>query len=275
MVADDAVNQTSYGSLWWTFDKYGVNFTPLAIDRIRAGALKNYDILIMPDGSSGQYFSSLGKSGVESLKEWISDGGTLITLRRSSLFPTLKDVGLTTSVLVGSEADSSADKSATDEEKTTQKPNATQLRNQDEKPDKADDIPTLPPIVSPSANMGRVPEGVPGAIMRATVDRTTYLNYGINSNEMPVLLASGFFFRYSKEGTNALVFDEKPTKPLTISGFVWEGNTEKLLKGTAYLIDEPRGRGHTIMFADDIFFRGIFRANTRQFFNAILFNKTF
>jgi hypothetical protein len=30
---------------------------------------------------------------------------------------------------------------------------------------------------------------------------------------------------------------------LTISGFVWEGNTEKLLKGTAYLIDEPTGAG--------------------------------
>jgi hypothetical protein len=49
----------------------------------------------------------------------------------------------------------------------------------------------------------------------------------VNKNAIPVLIASGYFFRYSKEGTNALVFDAEPTKPLTVSGFVWEGNTER------------------------------------------------
>ena len=111
--------------------------------------------------------------------------------------------------------------------------------------------------------------------MRATVDRTNYLTYGFESDELPVLLSSGYFFRYSKEGTNALVFDANPKKPLTISGFVWEGNTERLLKGTAYVIDEPNGAGHVILFADEPFFRGIFRSVTRPFFNSILFNGAF
>lgn len=277
MVAGQETRQTSYGSLWWMLDKYGVKFTPLSIQSIKFGALDDYNVLIMPDGSAGRYFSSLGKGGVNSLKQWISGGGTLITLRGASVFATLKDVGLTSSVMVGSGQDKSAAAPKTEKKEEKPKPNPRRKsrRSQTPKPDKADDIPMLPTIASPSANMDRVPVGVPGAIMRATVDRSTYLNYGIGTNEMPVLLASGYFFRYSKSGTNALTFDAKPAKPLTISGFVWEGNTEKLLKGTAYLIDEPRGRGHTIMFADDIFFRGIFRANTRQFFNAILFNGTF
>ncbi len=111
--------------------------------------------------------------------------------------------------------------------------------------------------------------------MRATVDRTTYLTYGIEEDELPVLLSSGFFFRFSKEGTNALLFEPKPKNPLTISGFVWEGNTERLLQGTAYLIDEPTGAGHVILFAEEPFFRGIFRSVTRPFFNSILFNGTF
>ena len=111
--------------------------------------------------------------------------------------------------------------------------------------------------------------------MRATVDRTTWLNYGVNANEIPVLLASNYFFRYSKEGTNALLFEADPKRPLTISGFIWEGNTERLLKGTAYLIDEPLGSGHVVLFADEPFFRGIFRSTTKQFFNAIAFNGTF
>lgn len=108
--------------------------------------------------------------------------------------------------------------------------------------------------------------------MRATVDRTSYLNYGVEANELPVLLASGYFFRISKEGGNPLIFDADPKRPLTVSGFVWEGNTEPLLAGTAYLIDEPTGNGHVVLFAEDPFFRGLTRSTTRQFLNAVIFN---
>jgi len=132
--------------------------------------------------------------------------------------------------------------------------------------------PALPPIASPSADNNKVPVALPGSIMRATVDRTTWLTYGLEQNEIPVLLASGYFFRYSKEGNNAIVFDAKPAKPLTVSGFTWEGNTERLLSGTAYLIDEPTGQGHVILFAEEPFFRGTFRSMTRPFVNSILFN---
>jgi hypothetical protein len=135
--------------------------------------------------------------------------------------------------------------------------------------------PSLPPIASPSANNNRVPEPLPGSFMRATVDRTTHLNYGVNLNELPVLLASGYFFRYSKEGTNAMVFDANPRRPLTVSGFVWEGNTERLLQGTAYVIGESNGRGQVVLFAEDPFFRGMTRAISRPFFNSMLFGGVF
>ncbi len=111
--------------------------------------------------------------------------------------------------------------------------------------------------------------------MRGTIDRTTYLTYGIEDDSLPVLLASGYFFRLSREGTNAVLFEQKPTKPLTVSGFVWEGNTERLLTGTAEILDEPKGSGHVILFGEEPFFRGIFRSTTRPFFNSILFNGTF
>ena len=62
-----------------------------------------------------------------------------------------------------------------------------------------------------------------------------------------MLLQSGYFFRYSKEGTNAVVFDANPRRPLTVSGFVWEGNTERLLKGTYYIIDESMGGGRHVL----------------------------
>lgn len=272
MVADEAVDQTSYGSIWWTLDRYGIEFTPLSINNISGGALKNYSVLIMPDGSAGRYFRALGKGGIDGLKDWISNGGTLITVRGASVFAALKDVGLTSAKLVGSEDDDEKG-NAPAEEKAEEKPSTVKTP---EKSDKQDWQPAvLPPIASPSANAGKVPEGIPGAIMRARVDRTTYLTYGLEQDELPVLLSSGYFFRYSKEGTNALIYEREPKKPLTISGFVWEGNTERLLRGTAALIDEPTGSGHVIMFSDEPFFRGIFRSETRPFMNAILFNGTF
>jgi hypothetical protein len=298
VAADDSVDQTSFGSIWWTLDRYGVTFTPMTINAIRGGALKNYTVLIMPDGAAGRYFSSLGPGGISTLKQWVANGGTLITVRGASVFAALKDVGLTSSKLVGSEEDeekgkipdeeTDEDKRAAAEAAPSPSPTPKKVENKRQQPepnpnpsqelkfDKADGVaPSLPPIASPSANANKVPEAIPGSIMRATVDRTTYLTYGLEQDELPVLLASGYFFRYSKEGSNALVFDAKPKKPLTISGFVWEGNTEKLLRGTAYIVDEPNGSGHVILFAEEPFFRGIFRSTTRPFFNAILFNGVF
>lgn len=295
IVADEAVSQTSYGSLWWTLDRYKIEFTPLTINNIRGGALKNYTVLIMPDGAAARYSSALGSAGVTTLKTWINGGGTLVTMRGSSVFAALKDVGLTSSKLVGSDDDEDRDKTPeaneTDKRKRVEtqpspSPAPAPNRNRQTEPetaptpenrtDKQDwNAPVLPPIASPSANAGKIPEGVPGAIMRATVDRTTYLTYGLETENLPVLLASGYFFRPSKEGANALVFEPNPKQPLAVSGFVWEGNTERLLKGTAYLIDEPTGGGHVILFAEEPFFRGIFRSTTRPFFNSILFNGSF
>ncbi len=295
IVADDAVDQTSFGSIWWTFDRYGIAATAMTGSAIKNGGLRNYNVLVMPDGSPSRFMSLFGQGGISSLKDWISDGGTLVTARGASVFAALRDVGLTTTKLVGSDADDEKDKRSDADEKKgdaspSPSPSPSVRRSDNKQPsepspnpsseelrsDKSDGAaPSLPPIASPSADANKVPVAVPGSIMRATVDRTTWLTFGLEQDELPVLLRSGYFFRYSKEGSNALIFDQKPKKSLTIAGFVWPGNTERLLAGTAYVIDEPRGSGHVILFAEDPFFRGIFRTTTRPFFNSIVFNGVF
>ena len=272
IAADEGIGQESYGAIWWTLEKYGIKFTPMPIANLRGG-LKDYNVLILPDGSAGRYMSNFGAGGVSMLKDFASNGGTIVTMRGSSVFAALKDVGLSSVKLVGSDEDDQKDKKP--EERSSPSPSPT-VTPSPEITDLNDSIaPGLPPIASPSADANKVPEPLPGAIMRATVDRTSYLTFGVERNTLPVLLASGYFFRYSKEGTNAMVFDAAPTRPLTVSGFTWEGNTERLLAGTSYLIDESQGRGHVILFAEDPFFRGMTRSLTRPFFNSILFNGVF
>jgi hypothetical protein len=299
ILADEAVDQTSFGSIWWTLDRYGIKFTPLTVNSVKGGALQNYNVLIIPDGAAGRYFSAFGTGGVTTIKDWVSNGGNLICIKGSSVFAALKDVGLTSTKLVGSDDDDqksedvlappaaaggptpAADKtgktdkdgsSAADKNKKDKKAVPEPTPDDSDRSDKGEPAPMLPPIASPSSNAGKVPEAIPGAIFRATVDHTAPITYGVEDDNLPVLISSGYFFRYSKDGINAIVFDSKPKTPLTISGFVWEGNTERLLKGTSYLIDEPTGSGHVILFAEEPFFRGVFRSMTRPFFNSLLLN---
>jgi len=48
------------------------------------------------------------------------------------------------------------------------------------------------------------------------------------------------FWRPSKGGANPVVFTGDS---LTLSGFTWPGNTERLLKGTAWAVVENQGSG--------------------------------
>ncbi|HWS90904.1 MAG TPA: M14 family zinc carboxypeptidase [Pyrinomonadaceae bacterium] len=305
VAADEPVSTTGYGAMWWTFDRMGVDFTPMTIDAIKNARLDNYNVIILPDGSAGGYFSRFGKGGVETLRGWVERGGTLVLVKGAAVFGALKDVNFTSARLVGSDdddqkADAGAQPTPTptpspqdaagantaqttaqrrgrrETQAATSTPEQAEISSvsaaQTEKMEGA--APDLPPIASPSARPGRVPVPVPGAIFRATLDRRAPLTYGYEQETLPVLVDSAYFFRPSKEGTNAVVFPADPQNTLHVAGFVWP-TTESLLRGTSYVIDEPTGRGHVVLFAEDPNFRAIWRSTTRLFFNSFLFQPIF
>jgi hypothetical protein len=292
VAADEPVSTTGYGALWWTFDRMGVDFTPMTIQAIRSTRLDDYNVIILPDGSPGQYFGRFGKAGADQLRGWVERGGTLVLIKGAAVFGALKDVNLTSARLVGSEDEDQKGGAAPAEPQATPSPTPAaeataggqrrrgqqaaastpeQAEVASEQTEKMEGAPPeLPPIASPSARPGRVPEGVPGAIMRATIDRTTPLTYGYEETTLPVLVDSAYFFRPSKEGTNAVIFSPEEKQPLHIAGFIWP-TTERLLRGTTYVIDEPTGKGHVVLYAEDPNFRAIWRSTTRLFFNSFLF----
>ena len=85
--------------------KCGISFTPMTVNAIKNGGLKDYNVLILPDGSVSRYISSFGPGGIATLKQFASTGGTVMTIRGASVFAALKDVGLTSAKLVGSDDD--------------------------------------------------------------------------------------------------------------------------------------------------------------------------
>jgi len=84
----------------WIFEQVKQKYAPLNDQDIRAGNLRSrFDSIVIPAQSSQQLFSGLsaerypanvagglGSSGVEALKRFVQDGGTLITLNEASQF---------------------------------------------------------------------------------------------------------------------------------------------------------------------------------------------
>jgi zinc carboxypeptidase len=84
----------------WLLEQYKFRFANLRNPDIQAGHLRDrFDAIVIPDVSTrvltdgfqtgtvpGQYAGGLGETGIEGLREFVSNGGTLITMNGSSQF---------------------------------------------------------------------------------------------------------------------------------------------------------------------------------------------
>ncbi|OYT73152.1 MAG: hypothetical protein CFK52_02475 [Chloracidobacterium sp. CP2_5A] len=285
VIAQDGVSQTSYGALWFMLaNDIGVEFTPITIETFLNLRLGEFNALILPDGSPGAYRRAFGKEGVERLKLWCQEGGTLICLGGAAAFAAHKDVDLTSARLLddeegkGDQASSEADQTADSpkeasaaagepsRDREASRKEAGRKKAKDEKPAAPPAPDEHPPA---AAALAKKPLPLPGAIFRAAVNREHFLTFSHEQPDLPVLLGERFF-RPSKTGTNVLTI--KNSTPL--AGFVWKGNTERFAGDTAQVIEEQLGAGHVILFAEDPHYRAIWQAQRRIFLNALIFGPT-
>ncbi|PYQ25524.1 MAG: hypothetical protein DMF56_27315 [Acidobacteria bacterium] len=90
LVGGPGTNATSYGMLWHTLDiDTPIPHNTLALESLRGIDLHDFDVLVFPDGS---YADRLGKRGVEKIKAWVSDGGTIVAVKGANAFLREKDV---------------------------------------------------------------------------------------------------------------------------------------------------------------------------------------
>ena len=253
VAAGDGVYETDYGSLWYFLERVmQVPFTPMRVSAI--GSLDNlddYNVLIFPGGSPGRYESQLGEDGIRRVKEWIQRGGAFIAWQGGARFAMRTKVDWTTSRVLGTADDSSkADSSSARDT----------VLAEGQRPG--------PALVSPGAPNGAKPLDVPGTIFRATLDQSHWLTFGYERPTLPVLMSGDQFFRPSRAGANPVVFTGDS---LTMSGYSWPGNTERLLRNSAWAVVERQGSGSVVLFADSPLFRLFWRGTYRLLENAILF----
>lgn len=238
----DGVSETSWGWLWdFLQNDLGTPFTPVALRNLgRMQDLEQFNVLLLPDGSGGAMQRQLGEGGVRKLKDWVRSGGVVIAVAGAADLLADEEVGLTSVVAVGSDTTAKAD---------------TTVRSQS------------PPLASATAPARDEPEWLPGAIFRATLDRTHWLTLGYEQSELPVFLDGSTFWTPSKGGANPVAFT---ADSLLLSGFVWPDNTVRLLKNTAWAVVENQGSGRVVLFLGDPLFRAFWRGTARLLTNAML-----
>jgi hypothetical protein len=266
VAADQGIGLGAYGSVWWSLEqRYGIKFTPVSLATLN-GDMSAFNVIIIPDGSA----MALGKGA--GLKAWMEKGGTLITMGRATSWAAREDVGITTArILTGDDKDAKDDKAKAESKDTPKKDDAkSDAKVAAATPTAGAD--SLLAVKSPTANPN-APQPIPGAHFDAVLDMTHWLTLGVERQRMTVLMDGDAFLKLSKEGSNVAVFPA--TGKLKRAGFTFPGNSERLLKGTALVVEESVGRGHLVMFANDPMFRGWWRALDRVVMNAVLLGNGF
>ncbi len=117
-------------------------------------------------------------------------------------------------------------------------------------------------------------QGLPGSLFRAQLDPRSFLSYGFPAPkegkiEIAVPISGNTFYQARKAGGSVVTLpDEKVRKLLT--GWEFEGETEKLLSNTVWLQDVPVGRGHVVLFTEDPTTRAMWPGLNKLLLNAML-----
>lgn len=232
----------SVGHTWYLFDqvvRYPV--TRVAGGNLSRLDLGDFNVLVLPDGDYGVR-DAPGEKDVARLRQWISEGGTLVLIKRAASWATGKPVGL-----LSVQAKKKPLEATPAAKETADKPPAGSAGDAAAEP------------AAPS----------PGVFLRANVFREHWLTFGC-PEAMDVFFEGNTIFTPTapSKGRNLVSFLVKPD--VLTSGFCWP-ETLELVAETPYLIYEPLGAGHVVAFTGDPNFRAMYPATQRLFLNAVLF----
>src|SRR5881409_1855075 len=78
---------TAYGAIWFLLEKtYDIPFTAIKGGDLGSTDLKRYNVIVLPDGQAEAYARIVGEQGVERLKNWVREGGTLVCVKGAALW---------------------------------------------------------------------------------------------------------------------------------------------------------------------------------------------
>ena len=280
------IDFTDYGAIWYLLDRrYQIRFSSLNINSIQWLDLDKYNVLVLPSvwGNPLVYKNILGKSGIDKLRSWIKDGGTLIAIGSAAAFAADTSVNLSSVRLRRQVLDKIGTyEEAVKREQSAVKPTVDTKAVWEHKLEKEKKPPEQKKLAQKEKReleeLTKEDEWLRlfmprGAILRADLDREHWLTSGMDDSEttsygkVPVILYTSYaFMSKAPVQTPARLAD---IKKLRLSGLLWPEACKRWAK-TAYLTRESIGKGQIILFADKPNFRGYFHGSERLLLNALL-----
>lgn len=201
-----------------------------------------YDVLVLPSGSY-----NFSDDQMRRLRDWLSRGGTLITLGQASAWAASERAGLLSTHLL------QRDGSATTAPADNKPPKID--------PEKFD----YDSFIRPERGS---PDGTAGAILRVRLDKEHWLSAGLDDEIQVVMEGARMFLPLKLDaGTNVGIY-AKADRVLA-AGLMWP-EPRTLIQQKAFLMHSPVGRGHVIAFAEDPNYRAFTEATSLLFINAVL-----
>jgi hypothetical protein len=249
---DAPTSSQSAGWARWVLERrFGQRVSVVRVSSLGRLELDRFDVIVLP---SGDYEEALGERMVGRLKTWVGDGGTLVALAEASRWLASEDVGLlstTTQLRSGC-----PDREVKGDDESA---SATTCGTESDEPY------DLATAIEPERER---PDAVPGALLRVRLDEEHWLAAGTDGRIQAIVDSRRVFAPLKlDQGSNVGVYDVEDE--VLASGFVRDAS-RALLAQKAFLMHQPRGRGHVIAFAEDPNYRGYAEATELLFMNAIL-----
>jgi hypothetical protein len=214
--------------------------------------LNRYNVIVLPGGN----YSSLDKPTVERIKNWVNDGGTLITFQTATAWAVGQ--GIAKEKLSETETFVRRDQQAA--------PAAASVKADSVKNDK---VAKKAPERLDYSRQEDV-EGskrINGAIFQTDLDISHPISFGITNRKLfinkngPTLLLPS---------TNKYATVAQYTAKPFVNGYSSKSNIAKVANSAA-IIASATGSGEVILFADDPTYRGYWLGTSRLFLNSIFF----
>ncbi len=275
------IGTTSFGAVWHLLDiGLSLRSSLLDVSTFSRMDLDKYNVLILPSVSyeSGSFKNSLGKEGVEKLKKWVTDGGTLIATGTGAAF--LADTSIAISSVRQKRQvlkDFSSYEASLDAVKEAEAPIVDSLDVWEAKvPEtaksktKEDETKNDLDALKRADKKARIlfPHG---AILATDIDDEHWLSFGCKPT-VPVMVYTSYAYLAKDPAEVAARFSTE--ERLRLSGLLWpEARTR--WSETAYATREALGRGQVILFATLPNFRGYFHGGERMLLNAMMLGPGF
>ncbi len=233
MLTGKGVSSGAAGEIWHLFEQQlDYPITLINADEINGAALKEMDVLILPDGNY-KFFKD--KDDAAEIKNWVQQGGKIIAMENAASQIAKAEWGI-----------------------------KLKKEDDDKKDDKKDDKNAYADVKRfEDRERESISDFIPGSIYKVTLDDSHPLAFGYTGNYF-TLKQNGDLYEFLKEGWNVGVIK----KDNQVAGFVGSRLKDKLKDGTVIGVQDL-GRGSIVFFADDPIFRSFWENGKLLFANAV------